>query len=1610
MTIINQMPSQLVFAYSKAGYSKIKLQVSAGFDTDLTSIGVWSRLTGSNKSSASYQKFPYTSGALEVAGLVPNSSYTVSGAFLDSFVDSDPALVASQYNNVANTITITDLVISTKIAPTISTAVFNAGAIEIGSPVSRVDVTLTGTAETLRIEAKKSDESTWNVVYGGIFSNNVSINLEPGSYTLRCSGTISFFDGTIETSPVTTLSGSVVVGGALSAPTAPTGASVTAYKVVGSSTFYELDVNWNYSAGSGGAKRNFSVSMVDNPDGTAPASISEALWNAGRVEVSVKNTITLSPVAYRRRVALRIATDGWGTLSSSYVYLNVFISSDSADSTVPGYIVPTVRAAVTGTKVQVDDTGIYGYSVFDVSTPTNTKSSFKFDAQTGNVILGEAETINYPGGSVTTAPLIFDASTKRLQIDGHAITNKITAASYVMGWLSGESPTFSTANKLAYGDANSGIWMGYTGASTSDFKLDIGNSTQYIRWDGSALRISGQVIIDGGGSLSQLQKLVLVYVRSSTAPAVPAGGTFDAPTPAGWSLTIPAGTNPVYMSFRTFTSDGAAPQDANWSTPSVFAVNGATGAAAVSGYLSNEASVVGAATNGTGYSLTNSGGSFKVFSGTTDVTSSATLSIVGGTGTTTLTKVQNGLTLSLVESTGVYTLSGASWTTDTETFTMRAVYSGVTIDKVYTISKSKTGATGATGAVGAVGGRGAGFWNYTTNTSSSVMGLSSAAVAALFANLGIGSAVTGDQLVLANTLNESAAYRFVSPNWTDATAFINGDLIVSNSIGSREISTQDLFAQTITLPDGGVIRAGTTTYAEMGGDGYFTAQADTETIFKIGKNNDHFINGSHISQTLPWQAFDGSVIPYIREQLALGTPSAGGSIAGSETLTSAGVTVTTTGPIPSAGANSAITVATSYGGYSTRLTGGEVGPQIPQVSVQLYRIVNDGTPVAIGALTTKSGSVLPAEPLGGGLYQWTVRVPGFNVSLSDASPGVGNIKYRAVVTIANPPANQLGTVNLSASQAASGSAGTVSWSSILDKPNLSLVGHTHSAAEVGAIAIGGAAGSITGFNNPTAAATANTIAYRDGSADILARLFRSNHPAEGYFPAGSALAFRSDSASDNYIRFCSDPAAIRNWVGANNASNLTSGTLDDARLPGIFSKKTFLKNAITSGSGDSHLELRSSDIGGGGDIALMFHQENRWYHSIRANANGFRFTNGGSNNLERLTAGAYYFGDNGGNMGAGAGSSMRVQTPTGYVDVGSTNAGWAHFSTDRPGYCFNRSIHVDGDLQIYNTGTGFNSLGLFWDSGATTLYKLATGAISIGTINSGAVDKMLHFGYTPVDGYGFRFLHQGHASNAAAGTFSLQRGLVNGWANVLTVDNAGGLFLNDGSLYLRGNGDYNHGIAFNSSVNGPEIKGYYGGRLASSQTGNIALRWDQNGYVWTGSWVNIPNDNGIFWNNGTHLLSVGNGKLKLFGGGNESWIMLCAGGEVPRGYLYADVYNNIGFLSQFGYWSFRLDSGSNAYANDFIATSDRRIKSELEVIPNALDKVSKMTGYTYMKKGNDKRRQAGYIAQDLQAVLPEGVFEYDDVLQVSNSATIGLLLNAVNELAAEVKALKRRLH
>jgi hypothetical protein len=111
--------------------------------------------------------------------------------------------------------------------------------------------------------------------------------------------------------------------------------------------------------------------------------------------------------------------------------------------------------------------------------------------------------------------------------------------------------------------------------------------------------------------------------------------------------------------------------------------DGVDGTAALTGYLTNEAHVLAAESDGTVTDFTNSGGSFKLFHGTTDVSNAASYDVFSETG----------VDVSINTTTGVYTVDGMVGDVGSATF--EATWSGVTIRKVYTIVKSRAGVDGS---------------------------------------------------------------------------------------------------------------------------------------------------------------------------------------------------------------------------------------------------------------------------------------------------------------------------------------------------------------------------------------------------------------------------------------------------------------------------------------------------------------------------------------------------------------------------------------------------------------------------------------------------------------------------------------------------------------------------------------------------------------------------------------------------------------------------------------------------------------------------------------------------------------------------------------------------
>ena len=113
----------------------------------------------------------------------------------------------------------------------------------------------------------------------------------------------------------------------------------------------------------------------------------------------------------------------------------------------------------------------------------------------------------------------------------------------------------------------------------------------------------------------------------------------------------------------------------------------------------------------------------------------------------------------------------------------------------------------------------------------------------------------------------------------------------------------------------------------------------------------------------------------------------------------------------------------------------------------------------------------------------------------------------------------------------------------------------------------------------------------------------------------------------------------------------------------------------------------------------------------------------------------------------------------------------------------------------------------------------------------------------------------------------------------------------------------------------------------------------------------------------------------------------------------------------------KLHVVGNVRADDFLVTSDARLKRKIRPIRNALRKLRKLRGVEFERKAPDgapsrgASRSAGVIAQDVESVAPELIHEGDadnPYRGVNLGGVVGLLIEAFKELDGENQALRER--
>jgi len=91
-----------------------------------------------------------------------------------------------------------------------------------------------------------------------------------------------------------------------------------------------------------------------------------------------------------------------------------------------------------------------------------------------------------------------------------------------------------------------------------------------------------------------------------------------------------------------------------------------------------------------------------------------------------------------------------------------------------------------------------------------------------------------------------------------------------------------------------------------------------------------------------------------------------------------------------------------------------------------------------------------------------------------------------------------------------------------------------------------------------------------------------------------------------------------------------------------------------------------------------------------------------------------------------------------------------------------------------------------------------------------------------------------------------------------------------------------------------------------------------------------------------------------------------------------------------------------------VETSDQRLKENIEPIPQALSLVNKLNGVYFNKIETPDKTEIGFIAQDVEKVLPELVEDTGLYKAVSYARTVAVLVEAVKELTKKVEELEAK--
>lgn len=197
-------------------------------------------------------------------------------------------------------------------------------------------------------------------------------------------------------------------------------------------------------------------------------------------------------------------------------------------------------------------------------------------------------------------------------------------------------------------------------------------------------------------------------------------------------------------------------------------------------------------------------------------------------------------------------------------------------------------------------------------------------------------------------------------------------------------------------------------------------------------------------------------------------------------------------------------------------------------------------------------------------------------------------------------------------------------------------------------------------------------------------------------------------------------------------------------------------------------------------------------------------------------------------------------------------------------------------------------------------------------------------------------------------------------------------------------------IRVHSALSSGTSRSYSGLRLIGNPVFNNGDNGPRTGCEIRGGFKDVGQNNAN-WNNGFCSIFVTQNT-----GGALIETLTCTNG------------GSVGILTNNPMYTLDVN-GTIRASGDVIAFSDGRYKTDVRRIDGALEKVDRVSGYTFRMKDGTERR-AGVIAQEIREVLPEVVVGTEESgYNVAYGNMAGLFIEAIKELKGRVETLEAAL-